>query len=64
MVLLWVVGNAIIVTLRIVFFTIFIKYFKDIVFILHLNISVLLLNTSSSLKCISFVIIILLYRGI
>ena len=64
MVLLWVVGNIIIIALRIIFFMIFIKCFKDIFFILYLSISVLLLNISSSLKCISLVIITLSYRGI
>ena len=47
-----------------VFFIIFIKYFKDIFFILYLSISVLLLNTFSLLKYTSFIIIILLYGGI
>ena len=46
------------------FFTTFTKYFKDIFFILYLSVSVLPLNISSSLKYISFVIIILLYGGI
>ena len=58
------INNTIIVTLRIVFFTISTKCFKDIFFISHLSISVLLSNTSSLLKYISFVIIILLYGGI
>ena len=64
MVLLWVINNIIIITLRVVFFIIFIKYFKDIFFILYLSISVLPSNTFSLLKCTSFIIIILLYRGI
>ena len=64
MVLLWVINNVIIITLYMVFFIIFIKCFKDIFFILYLSILVLLLNISSLLKCISFIIIILLYRGI
>ena len=54
----------IIITLRLVFFIIFIKYSKDIFFILHLSILVLLLNTFSLLKCTSLIIIILLYGGI
>ena len=58
------VGNIIIVALCMVFFIIFTKYFKDIFFISHLSISVLLLNTFSLLKCIFFIIIILLYGGI
>ena len=58
------VNNIIIITLRIILFIIFTKYFKNIFFILYLNISVLLLNTFSLLKYISFIIIILLYRGI
>ena len=58
------VGNVIVVALRVVFFTIFIKYFKDIFFILHLSILVLPLNIFSLLKYISFIIIILLYGGI
>ena len=64
MVLLWVVGNAIIITLYVVFLTIFTKYFKDIFFILYLSISVLPSNTFFLLKCISLIIIILLYGGI
>ena len=64
MVLLWVIGNVIIVALYVVFFTIFVKYFKDIFFMLYLSVLVLPLNTFSSLKCTSFVIIILLYGGI
>ena len=47
-----------------VFFTIFTKCFKDIFFILYLSVLVLPLNIFSLLKCISFVIIILLYGGI
>ena len=46
------------------FFIIFIKYSQDIFFILYFNISVLSSNTSSLLKCISLVIITLLYGGI
>ena len=46
------------------FFTTFIKYFKDIFFMLYLSISVLPLNIFFSLKYIFFVIIILLYGGI
>ena len=64
MVLLWVVNSVIIITLRMVFFTIFIKYFKDIFFISHLSISVLPLSTFSLLKYIALIIIILLYGGI
>ena len=62
--ILWVVGNVIIIALCMALFIIFIKYFKDIFFILYLNVLVLPSNTFSLLKCISFVIIILLYRGI
>ena len=40
------------------------KYFKNIFFILYLNISVLSLNIFSLLKYTSFIIIILLYKGI
>ena len=58
------VGNIIIINLRVVFFTTSAKYFKDIFFILHLSISVLPLNISSLLKYTSFVIITLLYGGI
>ena len=58
------VSNVVIIALRVVFFTIFIKYFKDIFFILYLSVLVLLLNIFSSLKYTSFIIIILLYRGI
>ena len=47
-----------------VFLIISIKYFKDIFFILYLSILVLPLNTFSLLKCISLVIITLLYGGI
>ena len=47
-----------------VLFIIFTKYSKDIFFISHLNISVLLLNISSLLKYTSFIIITLLYKGI
>ena len=43
---------------------IFIKYFKDIFFILYLSVSVLPLNISSLLKYTSFIIITLLYKGI
>ena len=58
------VGSIIIVILRMVFFIIFTKCFKDIFFMLYLNVLVLLLNIFSLLKCMSFVIIILLYKGI
>ena len=58
------VGNIVIVALRVALLTIFTKYFKDIFFILHLSISVLPSNTSSLLKYTSFVIITLLYGGI
>ena len=58
------VGNIIIIVLYMVFFTIFVKCFKNIFFILYLSILVLPLNTSFLLKCISFIIIILLYGGI
>ena len=58
------IGSAIIVILRMVFFMIFIKCFKDIFFILHLSVLVLPSNTFSLLKCTFFIIIILLYRGI
>ena len=58
------VGNIIIITLCMVFFTIFIKCFKDIFFILYLSISVLPLNTFFLLKYISLIIITLLYGGI
>ena len=64
MVLLWVVGSTVIITLRMAFFTIFTKCFKDIFFILYLNVLVLSLNTFSLLKYTSFIIIILLYGGI
>ena len=64
MVLLWVVGNVIIIALCVVFFTIFAKCFKDIFFMSYLSVLVLPLNTFSLLKCMSFVIIILLYGGI
>ena len=64
MVLLCVVGNAVIIALRVVFFTIFIKCFKNIFFILYLSILILPLNTFSLLKCTSLIIIILLYKGI
>ena len=40
------VSNTIIITLRVVFFTIFTKYSKDIFFTLHLSILVLPSNTS------------------
>ena len=52
------------ITLRVVFLTTFTKCSKDIFFISHLSISVLPSNISSLLKYISFIIIILLYRGI
>ena len=55
------VGNIVIIVLRVVFFTIFIKCFKDIFFILYFSILVLPLNVFSSLKCTSFIMIILLY---
>ena len=58
------VGNIIIIALYVVFFIIFIKCFKDIFFILYLNVLVLLLNTFFLLKCMSLVIITLLYGGI
>ena len=58
------VGNIIIIALYMVFFTIFIKYFKDIFFILYLSVLVLPLNTFSLLKYTSLIIIILLYGGI
>ena len=58
------VGNVVVIALRVVFFTIFIKCFKDIFFMLYLSVLVLLLNTFFLLKCMSFVIIILLYGGI
>ena len=58
------VGNVIIIAVYMAFFTIFTKYFKDIFFMSHLNILVLPSNTSSSLKYASFIIIILLYKGI
>ena len=58
------IGNIIIIALYMVFFMTFVKYFKDIFFILYLSILVLPSNTFSLLKCISFVIIILLYGGI
>ena len=61
MVLLYLIGNIIIVTLYIAFFIIFTKYSKDIFFILYFSISVLLLNTSSLLKYISFKIITSLF---
>ena len=64
MVLLWVVNNTIIITLPMVFFIIFTKYFKDIFFISHFSISVLPSNIFSLLKYISFVIITLFYGGI
>ena len=64
MVLLWVVSNTVIIALRVVFLTIFTKYSKDIFFILYLNILMLPSNTFFLLKCTSFVIIILLYKGI
>ena len=57
-------SNIIIIALRVALFIIFTKYFKNIFFISHLNISVLLLNTFSSLKYTSLIIIILLYGGI
>ena len=58
------VGNIIIIVLRVVFFTIFIKCFKNIFFTLYLSISVLPSNIFSLLKCMSLVIITLLYGGI
>ena len=58
------IGSVIIIALRVVFFTIFTKCFKDIFFTLHFSISVLPSNTFSLLKCISLVIITLLYGGI
>ena len=58
------VGNVIVITLRVAYFTIFIKCFKDIFFILHLSVLVLPLNIFSLLKCTSLIIIILLYGGI
>ena len=42
----------------------FVKYSKDIFFILFLSVSVLVSNIFSLLKCMSLVIIILLYGGI
>ena len=57
------VGNIVIVALRMVFFIIFAKNFKDIFFTLYLNISVLLSNISFLLKYISLVIIIFIIRG-
>ena len=53
-----------IVTLCVAFFMTFTKCSRNIFFILYLIISVLPLNTFSLLKYASFVIIILLYRGI
>ena len=58
------ISSIIIITLRMAFFTISTKYSKDIFFILYLSISVLLSNTFSLLKYISFIIITLLYKGI
>ena len=58
------VGSIVIIALRVVLFIIFIKYFKDIFFISHLNVLVLPSNTFSLLKCIFFIIITLLYGGI
>ena len=58
------VNNIIIIALCVVLFTISIKCFKDIFFILYLNVLVLPSNTFFSLKFIFFVIITLLYGGI
>ena len=58
------VGSVINIALRVVFFTIFVKCFKDIFFTLYLNVLVLPSNIFSLLKYMSFVIITLLYGGI
>ena len=58
------VGNIVIVAVYVAFFTISVEYFKKIFFMLHLRDSVLPLNIFSLLKCMSLVIITLLYGGI